>query len=230
MARAAIGLYCSATAFFPHFPKEERMLENSQYMTMAREQLKGKWKNAVLITLLYLIISLVAAALPKVGGLISLVIAGPIMLGYYTFFLGITRNENPKIELLFHYFSRFGQAFVTYILMGLFIFLWTLLLIVPGIIAAIGYSQTFFILSEDENIRGMEALRKSKNMMMGYKWKFCYLGLRFIGWALLGVLSAGIGFLWIGPYITTSFANFYTDLKNKDSASAQVSPYAAQPR
>ena len=196
------------------------MLENREYMKKAREQLKGKWTNAVLITLLYFIIVGAAGSISKVGWLISLVITGPIMLGYYSFFIGIARNENIKLEILFQYFSRFSQAFVTYILMVIIVLLWTLLLIVPGIIAALGYSQTFFLLTEDENIRGMEAIRESKDMMMGQKWKLFCLFMRFLGWIVLGILSLGIGFLWVGPYIMTSAANFYIDLKNRNQNNA----------
>ena len=103
--------------------------------------------------------------------------------------------------------------------MVVFVFLWALLLIIPGIIAAIAYSQTFYILAEDDTIGSMDALRKSKEMMIGYKWKYFCLGLRFIGWALLCVLTLGIGFLWLSPYIQVSYAKFYEDLKTNQAVS-----------
>lgn len=64
--------------------------------------------------------------------------------------------------------------------MVIFIFLWTLLLVVPGIIAAISYSQTFYIIAEDSSIGPMDALRKSREMMDGYKWKYFEMGLVFL--------------------------------------------------
>ena len=73
--------------------------------------------------------------------------------------------------------------------------------------------KTFFILAEDSSIQPMEALRKSKQMMDGYKWKLFCLGLRFIGWFLLAILTLGIGFLWLIPYMYISFAKFYEDIK-----------------
>ena len=94
-----------------------------------------------------------------------------------------------------------------------------LFLFIAGIIAAIAYSQTFYILAEDDTIGSMEALRKSKEMMNGYKWKYFCLGLRFIGWALLCVLTVGIGFLWLSPYIQVSYAKFYEDLKTNQAVS-----------
>ena len=103
--------------------------------------------------------------------------------------------------------------------MILFIFLWMLLLIIPGIIASIAYSQTFYILAEDDTIGSMDALRKSKEMMNGYKWKYFCLVLRFVGWFLLCILTFGIGFLWLSPYIQVSYAKFYEDLKTNQAVS-----------
>jgi uncharacterized membrane protein len=97
--------------------------------------------------------------------------------------------------------------------MILFILLWTLLLIIPGIIAAISYSMTFYILADDNSIGAMDAIDKSKKMMDGYKWKYFCLGLRFLGWALLCILTLGIGFLWLMPYMQVSMAKFYDDVK-----------------
>jgi uncharacterized membrane protein len=97
--------------------------------------------------------------------------------------------------------------------MLLFILLWTLLLIIPGIVAALSYSQTFFILSENPKRGGQDVIRKSKTMMKGNRWKLFCLFWRFFGWCLLGILSLGIGFLWILPYLQTSLARFYDDLK-----------------
>jgi uncharacterized membrane protein len=97
--------------------------------------------------------------------------------------------------------------------MGLRILLWLLLLIVPGIIAAISYSQTFFILAEDNTIRPSEAIEKSKKMMDGNKLKYFYLCLRFLGLGLLCILTLGIGFLWLAPYIQVTNAKFYDDIK-----------------
>ncbi|MCZ8518379.1 MULTISPECIES: DUF975 family protein [Paenibacillus] len=59
----------------------------------------------------------------------------------------------------------------------------------------------------------MEALSRSKEMMKGHKWRYFVLGLSFLGWVLLAVLTAGIGFLWLGPYMSVTNANFYTNLK-----------------
>ena len=140
-------------------------------------------------------------------------------VGICMFTLSLSRNENARLEQIFEGFRNYGTVLGAYLLMIVFIFLCALLLIIPGIIAAIAYSQTFYILAEDDTIDSMDALRKSKEMMDGYKWKYFCLGLRFIGWALLCVLTLGIGFLWLSPYIQVSYAKFYEDLKTNQAVS-----------
>jgi uncharacterized membrane protein len=97
-----------------------------------------------------------------------------------------------------------------------------LLLIIPGIMAGLSYSQTFYILSEDPSIGAMDAIRKSKEMMYGNRWKLFCLGLRFIGWLLLCILTLGIGFIWLAPYMAVSMAKFYDDLVHGTSAAAPM--------
>lgn len=138
-----------------------------------------------------------------------------MMLGFIIFSLALSRKEDATFNQLFEGFKNFGTAIGTYLLMMLFIFLWALLLYIPGIIAAISYSQAFYILAEDDSVGAMEAIDKSKAMMYGYKAKYFWLMCRFIGWALLCILTLGIGFLWLGPYMQISFAKFYDDIKDK---------------
>lgn len=97
--------------------------------------------------------------------------------------------------------------------MVLFIMLWSLLLIVPGIIAGFSYAMTFYILVENPKMKPMDILRSSKKMMRGNKWKLFCLSWRFFGWGLLCILTAGIGFFWLIPYMNTTFAKFYEDIK-----------------
>jgi uncharacterized membrane protein len=190
--------------------------ENVVLMRNARESLTGKWGLAIGTFVIYFIISgaiqAISREIPSVG-IISLIIGGPFALGIATFSLALSRNQDARLEQIFQGFNNFGTALVAYLLMILFIVLWALLLIVPGIIAAISYSLTFFILSEDPSMKAMDAIDKSKKMMDGYKWKYFCLMLRFIGWSLLCLLTLGIGFLWLVPYIQVTLAKFYDDVK-----------------
>lgn len=187
-------------------------------MQMARESLRGKWGLAIGTCFVYLLIVSALQVIPVAGPIIALIITGPLMLGLTMFSLSLSRGLDARFDQLFQGFSNFGTALGTYLLMVLFIVLWMLLLIVPGIIAALSYSMAFFIVAEDSSITPMEAIDKSKKMMDGYKMKLFFMGLRFLGWALLCILTLGIGFLWLIPYMQVSVAKFYDDVKNNTAA------------
>lgn len=186
---------------------------NAELMRSARESLQGKWGLAVCVTVVYLVIVMALQSARQVGPLASFFISGPFAGGLAIFALAIARNQEAKFEQLFDGFKRFGVYFVAYLLMIIFIFLWSLLLIVPGIIAAFSYSMIFYIIADDPFISASDALKRSKAMMQGNKGKLFGLQLRFLGWAILCILTAGIGFLWLIPYIQVSTAKFYEDLK-----------------
>jgi len=187
---------------------------NAELMRMARESLNGKWGLAIGAFLVYMVIISVLQFIPFLGPLSLLILGGPLTLGLIIFSLTISRNQDTRFEQIFEGFQNFGTAFSAYIIVSIFIILWMLLLIVPGIIAAISYSMTFYIIADDSSIEPMAAVKKSKKMMYGYKWKFFCLGLRFIGWAILCILTLGIGFLWLIPYVQVSVAKFYDDVKS----------------
>ena len=187
--------------------------ENSVLMKQAREALSGKWGLAIWAFFLYFLITLIIQNIPKVGSFIPLFISGPMALGFAIFSLSISRNQNPKLEQIFEGFKRFGTSLVAFILMSLFTLLWTLLLIVPGIIASLSYSMTFYIIADHSSMGAIETIKRSKKMMYGFKWKYLELQLRFLGWALLSILTLGIGLLWLVPYMSISNAKFYEDIK-----------------
>jgi uncharacterized membrane protein len=189
--------------------------ENKILMDNAREALRGRWGTAIVTFVVYFLITGALGAIKGVGPIISILITGPLMLGWAKFSLSIARNEEASFNQLFGGFQNFMKPFVTYLIMIILVILWMLLLIVPGIIAAISYSQVFFIMNEDETIDGMNALNKSKQMMYGYKLKYFYLSLRFLLWGILCLFTLGIGFLWLVPWIQVTLANFYDDIKNQ---------------
>lgn len=192
--------------------------ENVILMQMARESLKEKWGIAVGTFVVYVLISIIIQIIPIAGPIASLIISGPLAVGVAIFSLNISRSKEAKLEQIFHGFNNFGTSLAAYLLMILFVFLWALLLIIPGIIAALSYSMTLYIIADDNSIGAMEAINKSKKMMDGYKWKYFCLGLRFLGWALLCILTLGIGFFWLIPYMQVSMAKFYDDIKETPTA------------
>jgi uncharacterized membrane protein len=198
---------------------------NTELMQQARESLAGKWGQAIGAFVVYMLIVIAVQLIPFAGPIISLLIGGPMAIGLATYSLALARNEDANINQLFEGFNKFGLALAAYFLMLVFILLWMLLLIIPGIIAAFSYAMTFYIIADDESIDAMEAIDKSKAMMDGYKWKYFCLALRFVGWALLCILTLGIGFLWLVPYMQVSNAKFYEDVK-ANYMSQQAAPVA----
>jgi uncharacterized membrane protein len=190
---------------------------NRDLMAQARECLRGNWGLGVVVILVNGLLGMLGM-IPVVGVVISLLITGPLTLGLTMVFLSLARSEGATLGMLFDGFKRFGSSLGVYLLSAIFVFLWALLLIVPGIVASIAYSMAFFILRDDPTVDAMDAIRRSKIMMMGNKWKYFCLQWRFLGWALLCILTFGIGFLWLGPYVFTSMARFYEDLKEGQKA------------
>jgi uncharacterized membrane protein len=193
--------------------------ENITLMRAARESLKGKWGLAILTFFIYTLLTTASGSLRSHGSvltlssMLTLIIGGPLALGAAIFSLSISRGKEARLEQIFQGFNSFSTAFIAYLLIILYVLLWALLLIVPGIIAALGYYMTFYILADDPLIKPQDALKKSKSMMDGYKLKLFYLGLRFFLLALLCILTLGIGFLWLIPYVHITMAKFYDDIK-----------------
>ncbi len=193
--------------------------DNTELMKLAKESLNGKWGLAIGTFLVY---ELVIGGFQQASenypytSLILLFVAGPLAVGISVFSLNISRNNEARFEQIFGGFYNLKTSIIAYLLVVLFTVLWTLLLIIPGIIAAISYAMTFYIIADNPNVEAMDAIDKSKKMMDGYKLKYFYMGLRFFGLALLCILTLGIGFLWLIPYAHVTFAKFYDDIKENE--------------
>lgn len=151
-------------------------------------------------------------------GLVQLIIGGPVMIGYDRFNLHLVDRQEAKFGDLFSAFDIFGQAFWLRLRMLLQIIGWTLLLIVPGIIAALRYSMASYIMAEYPGISAGEAIERSKAMMNGHKKELFLLELSFIGWILLSALTLGILSLWVTPYLQATTAVFYRKLAGAQAA------------
>ena len=133
--------------------------------------------------------------MPQISFLSSiylLLVTGALELGLTLFFLATFRKHDVQVADIFLGFERFGKALGLFLYRGLFIFLWTCLFIIPGIIATFRYSQAFFILADDPDKSIRQCMNESKAMMKGNKMKFFLLSLSFIGWALLAGIPAGL--------------------------------------
>jgi uncharacterized membrane protein len=185
--------------------------DNSELRSNAREQLGGNWGGAIISCVIFSIISSAASGAAGIG---SLILGGPLELGLATYFLQLKRQKKVQLEVLFQGFRNFEAALILYIARMIFTFLWSLLLIIPGIIAALKFSMAVYILHDNPELSGMDAINRSKEMMDGLKGKLFGLYLSFLGWAILCLFTFGIGYLWLFPYMKATEANFYEDLKN----------------
>lgn len=181
----------------------------SQIKRNAKQNLGGKWGLAIG---LFLITELLIGASAFIG-VGPLIVSGPLMLGFYTCYLKMQRNQDVEFEQLFSGFNNFATSLIVYILIGIYTFLWSLLFIIPGIIKSLSYSMTWFILADNPEMKANEAITRSRVLMDGHKTELFVLYLSFIGWLILCVLTLGILIIYVGPYMHASLAAFYNEIK-----------------
>lgn len=146
-------------------------------------------------------------------------LGGFFLLSLTITFLRFTEGHKYHIvNGLFSVFTegRFVPEFLNYLLSSIFQFLWTLLLVIPGIVKSYSYALTPYIVSDmvkrGEEVHATSGISESRRLMNGHKWELFVLNLSFIGWEILAILSFGIGFIWLVPYEQTTKANFYRNI------------------
>lgn len=189
------------------------MRTNKELMNDAKTALQGQWLLVAGCALLYLV-------LISAGGFI---LAGAMGFGFTLVIMKIVNREKPSVEVLFSGFNRFLETFLAGLLMMIFVALWTMLFFIPGIVAALRYSMTYFIMVDNPTMTGSQAINKSCEMMRGHKWSLFCLQCRFIGWGILCMFTFGIGNLFLMPYMQATVSLFYQQLK------AQQQPVMATP-
>ncbi|MBQ8768204.1 MAG: DUF975 family protein [Oscillospiraceae bacterium] len=134
-------------------------------------------------------------------------------IGYARFNLDLVDQQNePEIGALFRYFTNWKTTAAAKLLQWLYVFLWSLLFIIPGIVAGYSYAMTGYILAEHPELTASEAIDRSKQMMYGNRFRLFCLQLSFIGWDMLCTLTFGIGYLWLTPYKQAATAAFYREV------------------
>ena len=164
-----------------------------------------------------------AGTVSTVGMLIYILVAvliflvlGVVQFGYTVYSLKVFKGEETGVNELFSHFSLILKVFGLSLWMSLFIFLWACLCYIPGIIAALRYSQAFYILAENPEKGIRQCVNESKMMMSGRLWEYFVLQLSFILWTLLGAVTCGIANLYVTPYMTITNAGYYLSLKPED--------------
>ena len=235
------------------------MLSSAQIRAKARQSLGGKfsaptWSSALfalfIVSFLLSIVSIISEVLPYTTTnealiaffvwaerIVIIVATGPLTFGLVNYCLGVSRKEFPakKYSELFDGFkSDFFDNIALCFLMGLFTFLWSLLLVIPGIIKGYAYSMAYYVKRDNPTLSSTEAITKSRNLMNGHKWRLFCLEFSFIGWDLLSILTLGILQLWLAPYKAFARAEFYRDLindtKNADEKTDDKGEEEQQPK
>ena len=163
-----------------------------------------------------LLIGLILAALNSFSGGIAGLILGPaFIIGYNMFSLSVYRGNPKDAGTIFsEVFENFGHKLGGYLWMELFVFLRSLLFIIPGIIKSLSYAMTPFLLDDCREIRAQDALKVSMRMMKGHKWELFVFYLSFLGWHILSLLTLGIlGIFMVNPYMATALAGYYEERK-----------------
>lgn len=206
------------------------MMTNSQIRARAREVLGGKifgekWLCALLVCLVSGVITAIAGFIP----IAAILIAGPISVGVAGVFLRAARTgEKMSVNDMFAGFKDFAGNLVLGLMVTLFTVLWTLLFIIPGIVKGLSYSMAFYIKNDHPEYTWKQCIEESKKMTYGHKGQLFGLYLSFIGWEILGFLCLGVGLLWVYPYISTSTAEFYNQLKGPDATLDEQSADAGE--
>ena len=197
------------------------MTNNSELRRMAREQLGGNIFSTN--WLLMLVVAFIATAISSLSGEITLGIGSLVVIGATTYgtaraTTNLARGQKANILDVFKGFTEgFGKTLLLGLMTSLFIFLWSLLFIIPGIVKSYSYAMAPYIMQDDPSKDWKQCLDESKAMMNGHKGQLFALHLSFIGWLILGLLCFGIGDLFVAPYINQATANFYLAVKEQNA-------------
>lgn len=201
---------------------------SQRYKIWALEVLKGKWTNAVLFCLLSELLFIGVGMLAPVGTegkiqwvpliftwIFTLLISAVVSVGTSHYFTKLASNRPAQIADLFAYFRYFGKVVWVRIVVLCYVMLWSLLFLIPGIIAAYRYAMVPYLIAEFPDLTVEEAMEESTRLMNGRKMELFWLHLSFIGWIFLAAIMGGIGMLWVMPYMYTAEAAFYLDVTGR---------------
>lgn len=190
-------------------------IDRKEIKALSREQIKGNVGILFLCSLIVGAISGLLGVIPAVGAIANFIITPVLYFGLTLNFIAVSRNGDAVVERTFDGFKNFGNVWVMSFLIGLFTFLWSLLLIIPGIIKGISYSFAPYILADNPEMSGSEAINVSKSMTYGHKGELFVLGLSFFWWYVLCIITFGLASIYVSPYICTAYANAYNKIKEQ---------------
>lgn len=209
----------------------------SEMKNSALKVLDGNWGQYVGLTFVFYVITIVVSVvaggdprhpnpLHNTLGLVASLALIPLSYGFAVLFLNAFRGWGERVRMsnLFDGYRDFGRVFLTLLIQGIYTVLWSLLFVIPGIIKALSYTMTVFVLNDEPGLSYDAAITRSSKLMDGHKLDFFLFSLSFIGWWLLSLLTFGIGFLWLVPYYSTAKAAFYHELLEEEERNRPTPP------
>ncbi|MBO7641060.1 MAG: DUF975 family protein [Bacteroidales bacterium] len=184
----------------------------SEYKTAARIALRDHWGMAAVTALIYGVLSGLVHGFPALG---HFLLALPLSVGFAgTFRRLLTQGDAQLVDNFFEIsIHDYLHTVATMALRSVYVFLWSLLLIVPGIIKALSYAMVPYLVKDRPELSADQTIDLSVQMMEGHKSELFGLYLSFFGWFILCIFTFGIGFVFLKPYVSTTVADFYEDLK-----------------
>lgn len=195
------------------------MRTNRELLALARQSLSPHWPLAIGVLVIYNLLLWGTISFGEWASVLSLVLSGPLTLGVAFFALNLVRQNDARLEFLFDGFKQFNRSFAAYLLTSIFTILWSLLLIVPGIIALHRYALTFYILADQPHLSATEAITLSSAWMDGHKMQLFGLYMLFLGLILLSAITLFVGLLLILPFWHITMAHFYEEVRFQQQSS-----------
>jgi len=188
-------------------------MTRAELKSMAKEQIRGNVWKLLLMSIVIYAVSFALFFLPLIGPIISFIITPAFSVSLCAVYLKLSKSEKTSIGDVFSQFDNTGRALWLSVLITIFTFLWSILLIIPGIIKSYSYSMAYYVLADNPELTAREALRKSKEIMNGHKFELFILLLSFFFWHILGYITFGLAYIYIIPYINATTTNFYNSIK-----------------
>lgn len=194
----------------------------------AKRKLTGKYGDAIIFLIIYMAINAGVSALGKTifgvtnfgetsvsfySGILEMIVGALFIFGYNSYFLKLSRDEKVDYKELFSKTNMFVPGLIITFVVGILTALGLVLLIVPGIIVGIMYSQAYFVALDNKELSPIDAMKRSRELMAGHKMDYFVLILSFLGWLILSVFTLGILLFYVIPYMNTTLALFYNSIK-----------------
>ncbi len=202
-----VSAVLGALSFYASLP---RMIENIDQMQIP--ELSLALRDSLYVSFFSKLPALPSGPAAFIGILVWLM-AVLLRAGVVLYHLGVFRGEERPFSTLFEGFGIAGKVIVLALLESIFVFLWSLLFVIPGIIAIYRYRFALYSLCEDPELSSSAALRRSKQLTRGFKWQLFVLDLSFIGWEILAGMTGHILDIWLDPYRSQTDMGYYHAIK-----------------